>query len=560
MKRSLLPVFILFCSLYPTYAQKTWIGSDGWGGDGKWNVSDNWLGGVPENTTTSANRLLLYISGTYTNATANIDIDSGVHAVTREIYHGLGKTAVFNLASGSSFSIGTQSYLGGGTGLIPGSTGTGSSHLSFIGPDSGSATLNFSSFYIGMEAGQGGHSLTMSGNIVVNETSSLFSVIGRRGDGNLWRIENGVDMTRTGLRIAGQEGLKNNRMEVSGAGTRLLVNGGHANRGLALGAVAGTSYANSASGNTLAITNGGKVEVKTGADGSAINSLSIGNADFSRSNSVTVAGAGSLLELRDQTTVTIGNTASTNLGGNSIDIRNGGLMDTNGAITIYDFQQNSGANDGRNRLIIGDQGTLLSTTTITSAGLIRLEAGGVLAGKTTGETTATVTLNINKNGRFEAAGTGLGGTVKARFAQGSAFSVGAAGGTEAEVLHLNSAFEMLTGSVLELSLFDDGSYDQIVLGSNAELKLGAGVLLNLDEAAGLEVADGTIISLFSGNLSAINGTFDLSNLHNRWDVSNFNAAGGWQLVAIPEPGTIGLLLLCGGWLVLSRKKQGRLVG
>lgn len=492
----------LVVSITPLQAQSLWVT-----GDGTWTENANWSVGAPTGKTGTNNQARFQVSTQSPAASVTIIIGDNVAAQASLIDVGLGKTVRLEMGEGSSLSTGALWGVGADVG-----TGSGAGHLTIAGPTSGAALVDSGFFYVGRsDASMGGNSMTLTGSgLRMTDSGTSSSAIGRYTNNNSLHILAGAELQRHSLLLAhanADGGRSGNTVEVSGAGSRLEITGG---------------------------------------------AFQIGAAAASRSNAATVA-AGGTIEIRSGLGTTVGHSGS--YGGNLLAIGSGGTFQTNGTLVVQSYVLNGGDNDGENKLSIASGGALVSSSTISILGLLQMESGGEIRAENLNGTAATATITVEGTGRFEAAGTGLGDSVQLIFKGGAAISVGNKGDTEARSLSLNGTTTMESTSVMELSIFNDGTYDQIILGNASALTLNTGVIFRLEEQSGLNLAYGTVIDVFLGKLSAINGSFDLSEIdQNRWDISNFNAAGDWQLTAIPEP-QVGLMLLVGGGLLgLIRRK------
>lgn len=521
-------------------AQKYWNANDG-----DWNDGSAWSPtGVPTGQVAFANK------DQSTNSTVNLSV-SGTHTIN-QLFVNSGKTVILNFEDGASLS--TTSGLWqlntkyGNDALLP-----AASHLAFHGPTTGTATVKIHSLQFGgaSSVDTSGSSITFDGPglIVTNATGGSATVVGRSSNDNLLSIRNEADVTLHGLWISQStvsgQGYKDNRTVVDNAS--LTINGGAGNTGLFIGSLrtdpGSSDYDNGLQSNSLIITNNGTVTMTTGNGGSSAGQIRVGFATNAHSNLLSIDNGGELL-IKSSNSITAGDATATNRGGNAVRVGSGGTLRTNGLITI-NGHNTTGQNDGRNRLHIESGGTLYSSNTINIHGLLRLEEGGSMEGRTLTGADAALKVNIEEGGLFEAEGEGLGKNVETTI-NGGTLAVGIEGHTTAASLTLRSTitFTGETGS-LSLSLFGNGTADTINLTSTGHIIFSnTSLVLTLQNYS---PQSGDSWTLFTGSTGNVSGLFDLSLLPElsgglEWDTSSFNSAGEWRIAVIPEPGTVGMTL------------------
>jgi len=200
------------------------------------------------------------------------------------------------------------------------------------------------------------------------------------------------------------------------------------------------------------------------------------------------------------------------------------------------------------------------------SGLLQM---GSAAQITRGAGAAGLEVEVRNGGRFEAAGAGLSSEALIDVQGGGTLAVGVTdqvtglrGGAEIFTLSADATFA--ANSYVEFSLFGSGAEgaDHIVIGETGSFKnpdAGAGAQLVLKLNGGFAPAYGESWSLFTvdENSAGITGDFNFSQIdQNLWDLSNFNEAGNWTVMAIPEPSALGLLAVAGAiGVALARRKK-----
>lgn len=482
----------------PLYAQKIWLGGDGAGGDGAWGTASHWSSsGAPTSTTGTANATYFVITDNAT-ATSSQTTLTGTN-YSNSVRTGRGRTAyltlggagtVLNVASlTSGIDYGANAGLGGG-------------HLFF----DGTGTINVTQLIVGFAQSSyiGDSSLTLSGpGLVVKTTGTITpSIVGYGGNNNRFHITNGADVTLFGLVTS---------------------------------STLGSSWVN----NGTIVDGGAKLATTSGV-------VTVGAYASARSNYLEVKG-GASMEARGAFALTIGTAAS--FGGNYVKVEDGGTLKQSGMTTINVFNANGGNNGGRNRLTIGNGGTFTAGAAITNEGLVQLASGGHLVGKDLSGNLVNVTMTVSKDGRFEAEGDGLAANVTTNVNKSGVFAVGVTevGGPARSmeaVLTLQSTVNLASESVLEMTYFGNGQGDQILF-DGGNLSLTGNVTLRLTLGNGIVPEAGESWVLFTGESVAITGggSFNLGAIDlNLWDVSLMNEAGGWRIVAVPEPSSYVLML------------------
>lgn len=467
----------------PLTAQKVWNNVDG-----DWHTPENWTGGVPTALTGNAN--LADFSGPFTNNTVAITAD----ATARAVRVGSGANIIFNLSPNTKLNTGTAWRIGHDLG-----SGLAASSLTINGSSTGTSEINLTH----TEGSQ---------QIFMNDGSSL--------------ILNGENLTvnTNGALLIGTRSTHNNRVEINNGAT---LNTG----GIHLGYTA-SGGANS-HGNQVIVQTGSKLLLHTGM-------VSVGNNSGHHTNNLVVTGNDSLVQINGQE-MRIGNNLGTNLGGNFVEIRSGGKLETDSQISIRGYTTDS-TDHGANRLTIGQGGTLSTDSSIVvgytdpttyTQSVLQLANGGILEGM--------ALVDVHNGARFEAAGNGLANSTQVNIHTGGTLSVGLAEDSTAQILQIASTINFHPDSVLEFSLFANGVSDQIEILSGGNIS--GNVQLALD---GIAAESGTTWTLFTGDTSLISATFDLSQLDSTsWDVSKFNQDGGWELTSIPEPATYAIIFGAG---------------
>ncbi len=491
---------ILYAFSIASVCAKTWQV-----GNGNWNVPANWDGGVPGTGTTSADNADFAYSSTHPSVAVNITAKADANLMRIA----LGQTVTLNLSSGITLTAGSISRVGD-TNLA---MGTGPSTLNINGPSTGSnGIVAFNQVFI-----QNGSSMVLSGSrLRVTSASSFILGLGSLGTfraDNSLIVKDGAKFTTNGIYV------------------------GHPTSG------------DGAQNNYVAI------EANSTVTSNSATPVAIGGAAEDRSNYISVSGSNALLEVTSTSVnakINIGDEAAANYGGNYLEITAGGEVNTRATVNINGYTFNDGDNGGSNKLIIGNGGSFISSSSITNHGLLQLAAGGTLKGETAEKDPTALAITVADGGRFEAAGTGLGSTVETSVNAGGTFAVGLAEETSATQFTLDSGMNFASGSFLEVSLFANGTMDSIHLLEDGVLTGEVNLVLNYSAAP----LTGSW-QLFTGNISGIEATFNLSGLDPQiWDTSLFNSTGEWRLSVIPEPSSIAMLLtagLCLGGYGLRRR-------
>jgi len=433
-RREIAVLSFLMIVLAPSaWAQKTWIGANEDGGDGDW-VAENFNPATLPNTGTtgSANSVLFDNESGLQDVNATVTIRSGVAAKARQLIVKNNKLVTIEFENNSSLTVNDQVIGVGGASAVQGNMS-----LAFVGPETGSASITGTRFYLEGDNINAGtaytKALTLSGNLNVNLTTSYSGVSGRASI----TVLDGVNITTAGT--------------------------------------AGQFY------------------IRTG-----------------------------------------GKAANSNIYDNRISILGGSVAANFFAVSV------------------GSAGS----------GLFQM---GSAAQITRGAGAATLEVEVRSGGRFEAAGAGLSSEALIDMQGGGTLAMGitdqvtgSRGGAETFTLNADATFA--SNSYVEFSLFDNGA-DHIIIGETGSFSnLGTGAQLVLKLNGGFAPAYGESWSLFTidENSAGITGNFNFSQIdQNLWDLSNFNEAGNWTVMAIPEPSALGLLAVAGtvGAALARRRKK-----
>lgn len=428
----------------------------------------------------------------------------------------------------------------------------------------GGGTISAQQITMGLGSSAPGNTLTLLNGTTLTEESGTATALGRFANGNRIEILSGSEMTRYALWIAQDAastnpGTADNQVVVSGEDSLLRVirtAGGSANVGLRIGATGTTSatgYSNGLRNNSLLIQDGGRVEVSADA---GVQRIFIGEQAHARSNYILIEGTGSTLEMGTASDVLeIGNSDGTNLGGNYVEVRNGGSLISSGAVRVRDYDRSASQTDGANLLIVGSGGTVdFDSSLISTGGTVRLEDGGAIS--------ASI-VQIGSTGRFEVGGGSLT-TPEIRLQDAdSAFAIGLPGDTAPSAFTLGNTFvDLRAATVFETSIFGANPADvgQLNFGAGSSMDISVSAIFRLNLVS-YNPSAGDEWIVFTGLTSGIDGDFDplLADLPGlsgnlEWDLSGFNEAGGWVVAVIPEPGS-ALLLLIGFWILGCRRHR-----
>lgn len=491
------------------------------GGDGDWTDPEKWTSsGAP---------------GPLDDARFNNSVDSSVairagESVELNLLNIRRSNVSISFASGSSLTT---------TSVRTGQRANEVAHLTFTGPGTGSATLSLGNLITGSPDAGDGHKVTFSGSGLNASAIAERSIIGRGSGSNELEVLDGAKLALHSLRIGYVDNSSGNKVSVKGAGSTLSFSNS-SGAVVEIGAGVGVGV----NGSQLIASDGGTI--------SSSAAIRISQIAQTHSNSVTVTGANSKLEMLSGATLVVGaKNTPTGAGGSFVRVAQGGKLLTSGSIGIYGHDLASLADHGKNSLLVEAGGTLTQTAgdiTIGENALLRLASGGTLA---------SPSVQVSSGGRFEAEGGGLQATV-VTIAGGAVLAVGVEGSEGAQQLTIGRSVTLDTGSFLEIDLHASGEGDLLVLDSQGSLVLKHGVTLRLS-LAGYEPVLNDSWTLVSGNTGALSGEFELFEMPElqdglSWDFSRLNEEGGWQLAVIPEPGT-WLLTGLGGCALLAYSRR-----
>lgn len=522
----------------------SWTGGSGTGLN--WADTDNWS----SEALPTAGNIILW--GSSSDITSSINVPEGGVSSTQRIYGNSNITFVLADAETPALT----------SGLIQiGHTREGSATLTL----QGSGTINMSSFQAGL--GSGNDTLIADG-VTITRTGSSISTVGRNGFNNTATFKNGT-IANVGIITVGNDGgVANNRLIVTDANTSLLIDDGSGNRGFRIGSVntdaetAQARYDGALQDNHAFIQNGGKITVSTTSGSN--NAIYIGIGINAHSNTLVIEGTNSQLLLEKGTSngvgtfVRIGNDSALSLGGNALIVKDGGSIQSGvghtGSITIYGFNENEGINAGRNKFIVGPNGSVQLNSTVSAAGgLLQIHSSASFSSSS---------VSVGANGRMEVAGANFSTTGNTTIQSDGVLAVGANDATAAEVLTLSSHVALNTDSILELKIFDSTNMSHIFLEEEGSLSISVNAKLRLLFNDGYSAAGGETWTLFTGSTENISwsvnpGIMELPTLTGdlEWDTSLLNEDGGWKISVIPEPASAILLLLSAGGLLISCRRS-----
>ncbi len=497
------------------------------GGNGAWTDASRW-----SNSTIAAGELEARFDNSV-NSVVTVGDGVTVSFATLEVRR---QSVSIELGSGSSFTS---------TNVLVGQRANFAPHLTFVGPDEGMATLSLSGITVGQPSTADGNRLTFSGSGLNATATSRRSIIGRSSGSNELEVLAGAKLALHSFRIGYIENSSGNKVTVTGAGSKISVSNTSGDA-IEIGAAVAGGVSVGVHQSQLMVSEGGTFTSSA--------AMRISQITGTHSNSVTVTGANSKLEMTSGATLTISRNTLIGAGGSFVRVAQGGELATNGNIAIYGHDTTSLVEYGKNSLLIDAGGTLTQTAGNIAIGenaLLRLASGGSLV---------SPSVQVASGGRFEAEGSGLGATA-VTIDGGAVLAIGVEGGTGAQQLTIGHAVTLAAGSFLEVDLFASGVMDQLHLDSGGSVVLGNRVTLRLS-LAGYDPVLHDRWTLVSGNLAALEGEFSLFELPElsgglSWDLSGLNEAGGWELAVIPEPGTWFLTALGGVALLVFRQRRAK---
>jgi len=323
---------------------------------------------------------------------------------------------------------------------------------------------------------------------------------------------------------------------------------------------------NIGTGNAPSNNDNNILRVESGGYFTTSAATTIGLGIGSSGNTLQVTGSNSEAILAD---TQVGNSGTTNVGGNSVQVDNGGVVRNGNALSINSYNA-TGTNSGANFVLVGANGTLTSNNTITvrDKAALRLAATGKIEGRDTAGVAATATISVLSGGRFEAAGSGLGAvtTVNTTVSSGGSLAVGLDSAVAASTLsfsNTNSKMTLNTSSTLEFGLFGNGLNDSIAFSAINIMTVQSGVNLRLTLQAYAPV-DGNSWTLITGagfasgsaaNLAGATFVLPTLGVGLSWNTTQFNEGNGWGISVVPEPSSLMLFGASLGALLIFRRRR-----
>ncbi len=484
----LLPLVALASALFHPAAQGanvTWNGAT----SGSWAAGASWIGGIAPQDDKTSDDVYFDSDGDYT---VSLTADRSV----RRVYLSGSANPVFALGS-HTLTLGSLFYVRGGSASLT------------------SGSISVTQWYHGNRYSNS--TFTLDGNTASVTTTAGNSHVGysdstQNSNTNSLLITNGASFTTAAAFNVGWVGsgaganatANGNKIEVTGAGSTLTVNGS----GISLGMVQdAANTGRAANNNSLVINAGGLVSTELLYVGRQLSSAAGSGAATGNTVTIGGSGTGSVLNLRtseNSSSLQIGNTIS----GGDVATNNVVAVNAGGAINA----------NGSNLRVYGGTGNKLRVFggAINSAGTILIQGGGGKLYLGAGGSITADTITVEAGGRFgdksDAANAGFtSGTLNVTtmtYRPTVAFSIGDNSGTTRAIYQMagNGVHSFGGGVVVEQSegsLTGNGTI-QGISGANTTLTVNG------------EIAPGN-------SIGTINVTGDLLSGPNA--VFNFEIAG-----------------------------------
>jgi fibronectin-binding autotransporter adhesin len=530
------------------------------GGDGSWGTGANWVGG----TAAGASDVAIF-NGTDNNINQTITLD-GNRTVQGLTFNNLGTTLI------NQGSSGALTVTNGGNSLI--TTGVGSGAVT-IAPNSFFGTNNAGGNYV---FNLNGGSLTYNGVVASVRTGA-----------RTWEVNGGTLNLAGGIRLNSSVGNSTTRSNtITGNGTLILAGGIDVDNAPLSTLLTDTGFTgilrlvNTSNNMTTRIThNGGTLQFANGVDPalgatgeiqwnggkiaahggpqtvSSVLRYSANNTtlEFSGSNALTLTGdliAGTTNQDANLMTLRVSNSALTTLDGDFI--MNRSLNSGNRSRVI---EVDSGSHFLVNGKLTVDHPDAAINLTVQGGGILELtnnndysnanvngittiESGTLLANNTSGSATGTGVITVN------------GGTLGGNGFIAGNVTVNAGGA-------INPGNSIGTLTLENNATFNNDSLFSIELGAgNSSDLLNVGGLLTLGSGSILNVITPAVGTFTIANYGSLSGTFGsvtgLSGFDYTLDYGTLNP-DAITLTVIPEPGTLVLVGIALGSLMLFRRRR-----
>ena len=309
--------------------------------------------------------------------------------------------------------------------------------------------------------------------------------------------------------------------------------------------------------------------------------LNISGGSLTVTTNVTISGQGNtsgMINITGTGSLNVGGIVQDGGNGPSTVTLNGGTLDlasdgSPGSIAVNTFNAQSGTLRNVSQIFLGDNTTVTALTKTTSGTLTlsgtnsytggtAVNAGTLLVNNTTGSGTGTGAVTVNGSGTtLGGTGTITGTVTLGNTTPGAILNPGPQGtnGTSGSVGTLTTGALTLTGAnTVHIDAFGTATSQWDKLVSTGAISLGTTSALDVTIASGLTFTAGSTYVLLNG--TSLTGTFsgiadNQTVIFSGYSFTADYTSTGFDLVAVPEPGTWCAAALTLGAILLSQRRR-----